>query len=439
MSTTLDARPLRLVYLNPTGALGGAERCLLDVLASVRSARPDWPLRLVVGDDGPFRSAAADLGVKSDVLPMPGAMARVGDSALTRGRGRLGAIAGLAARGPWATASASLYLRRLRTLLRSERPDLIQTNGMKSHVLGAWAAPRDVPVVWQLQDFIGGRPLMARLLRLSSRRGVRVVAASRSVAADARDVLGPGVPVETVYSAIDLNRFSPGPGDGPRLDALAGLPPAPEGTARVGLVATYAHWKGHGVFLEAAALVPSGLPVRFYVVGGPLYRSAGSQVSRDELQSQAVALGLDVGGRVGFVGHQDDPVGVIRALDVVVHASTRPEPFGRVIVEGMACGRAVIASLAGGGAELFDDGVTALGCPPGDVPALAVVMERLAADPMLRQRLGTAGREAAVARFDRTRLAEEWGRVYADEIDGRAATRPPVGRAREGRGGGSQA
>src|SRR5207253_6282469 len=104
--------------------------------------------------------------------------------------------------------------------------------------------------------------------------------------------------------------------------------------------------------------IPVDRPCRFYIVGGPIYRSRGSQVSAEGLRARAEALG--VGSRVGLVGHQADPARALRALDVVVHASTRPEPFGRVIVEGMACGRAVVAIRDGGAAELFDDGVTAL-------------------------------------------------------------------------------
>ncbi len=52
-----------------------------------------------------------------------------------------------------------------------------------------------------------------------------------------------GVPVHVVDNGVDVARFSPGPAEGARLDALAGLPPAHEGTLRVGLVATYARWK----------------------------------------------------------------------------------------------------------------------------------------------------------------------------------------------------
>jgi glycosyltransferase involved in cell wall biosynthesis len=393
--------------------MGGAEMCLLDVLAALRASRPEWSARVLLGDDGPLRPAVEALGVPCEVLPLPARVAALGDAGLGLGRAReraAGRLA-LAARGPAAAVAASGYLAGLRRRLRDERPDVVQTNGMKAHVLGAWAAPRGVPVVWHLHDYLAPRAVMAWLLRRSARPGVRGVAVSRSVADDAARVLGPRVPVVPLYNAVDVERFRPGPGDGPWLDAQAGLPPAGPGpVVRVGLVATYARWKGHEVFLEAVARLPSDLPARFFVVGGPLYRSAGSQHDPAELRARANALGLD--GRLGFAPHQDDPAAVFRALDVVVHASTRPEPFGRVIVEAMACGRAVVAAPTGGAAELFDDGVSALASPPGDAAALASALRRLIGDPALRRSLGEAGRAAAVARFDRSRLAGEWARVY---------------------------
>lgn len=394
--------------------------CLLDLLAEFRACRPGWSLKVILGDDGPLFGAVSALGVACDVLPMPGRLAALGDAGLDLSRGGVGGGAlgrlALAGRGTGAALAASGYLRRLRRAVRAEAPDLVHTNGMKAHVLGARAAPRRVPVVWHLHDYPGSRAVMGRLLRWSARRGVRGVAVSRSVAADAAGVLGPRVPVDLVYNAVDLARFAPGPGDGAWLDARAGLPPAAAGTLRVGLVATYARWKGHEVFLEAAGRLSGGPPARFFVVGGPLYRSAGSQYTADELRAAADRLGL--AGRVGFVGHQDEPSAVYRALDVVAHASTRPEPFGRVIVEAMACGRAVVASRAGGAVELFEDGVSALGCPPGDPGALAAALARLIADPEARRALGASGRAEAVARFGRDRLAGEWSRVYRDALGG---------------------
>lgn len=406
-----------MIYLNPTGVIGGAEMCLLDILAVLGPSRLEWSPRVVLGDDGPLRAEVEALGVPCSVLPMPDRLAALGDAGLGSGsRARLA----LAAKAPLAALAAAGYLARLRRALRNEAADLLQTNGMKAHVLGAWAAPRSMPVIWHLHDYISSRAVMARLLRLSARRRVRVVAVSRSAAADATRALGLRVPIEPIHNAVDLDRFTPGPGDGARLDELAGLPPALSGTVRVGLVAAYARWKGQEVFLDAAARLEPGLKARFFIVGGPLYKSAGSQYSRAELEARAEALGL--GNRLGFVSHQGDPSSVYRALDVVVHASTRPEPFGRVIAEAMACGRPVLVAKAGGAAELFEDGVSALGCEPGNAAALASAISGLIGDRAQREALGQGGRAEAVKRFDRARLAEEWGRVYNQSLGRETAT-----------------
>jgi glycosyltransferase involved in cell wall biosynthesis len=150
--------------------------------------------------------------------------------------------------------------------------------------------------------------------------------------------------------------------------------------------------------------------VRGYVVGGPIYATAGSQFTREELERRAAANGLT--GRVGFVPFQPDPADAYRMLDAVVHASTRPEPFGLTIAEAMSCGRPVVVAAAGGAVELFtpDD---AIGYPPGDVAALASTIARLGADPNLRRRLGERARQTAVERFTVERFGRELADVYA--------------------------
>ena len=116
--------------------------------------------------------------------------------------------------------------------------------------------------------------------------------------------------------------------------------------------------------------------------------------------------------RVAFTGYVEDAAAAMRGLDVVVHASTEPEPFGLVIVEAMACGRAVVASEAGGAAELIRPGVDALGHAPGDAAQLARRIGELAGDAGLRARLGAEGRATAERRFDRARLAAELVPIY---------------------------
>ncbi len=134
-----------------------------------------------------------------------------------------------------------------------------------------------------------------------------------------------------------------------------------------------------------------------------------ASTSLEELQALADRLGLSE--RVGFTGFLP-AAPAMRALDVVVHASTRPEPFGLVIAEAMACGRAVITSGSGGAAELIDAGDDALTHVPGDVADLSRCIVRLAGDPELRRQLGSRARASACRRFDSERLAREVVAVY---------------------------
>jgi glycosyltransferase involved in cell wall biosynthesis len=317
-----------------------------------------------------------------------------------------------------ATPAAAGHLRALQRALRDFRPDLVHSNGLKTHLLAALCAP-NAPVVWHLHDFLGERPLVRRALRVAGVRAAAAIANSAAVAEDARRVLG-RIPVYPVHNGVDTERFSPGPADGARLDALAGLPPAPEGTVRLGLVATYARWKGQEVFLQAAARLRERLPshaVRFYVVGSPVYRTPGSQYSEEELRASAHALGLE--GHVGFIPFQAEPSGIYRALDGVVHASTRPEPFGMTIVEAMACARAVVVSAAGGAAELLRSGQDALAFSPGDVQGLTEALARLVREPELRARLGEEARHSVLARFTRERYAAQVRDVYTRVLGGR--------------------
>ncbi len=400
---------MKVAFLSATGKLGGAERALLDLLASLRAAEPEWPLHLVVLGPGPLADRAAELGVAVHLLPLPGSLARAGDAG---GGSRVALLARLLAAGP----AGALWLRRLRRVLRGIAPDVVHSNGFKVHAAGALALPTGARLVWHVHDFTGTRPLMGGVLRRLSSRASAAIAVSRAVADDLRAVCGPRLPVHVVYNAVDLARFTP---EGTRADlaSLAGMPPEPPGTVTVGLVATMGLWKGHRVFIDAISRLPADLPLRAYVVGGPIYATAGSEVDVGDLRRLLRERGQT--DRIGITGFVDQPASAMRALDVVVHASTRPEPFGLVIAEAMACGRAVIATAAGGAAEIVDDRVDALAVPPGSVEALAAAIRRLAEDAELRARLGAAGRAKAERRFDRARLAAETAPVYRALAEGR--------------------
>jgi glycosyltransferase involved in cell wall biosynthesis len=275
------------------------------------------------------------------------------------------------------------------------------------HLLGARVRPSDTKLVWHLHDYPAARRVTARLMASQAGQCDAVLANSESVAAEARRMFGARVPVHTIYNSVDLVRFNP---SGPRvdLDALAGVPPLAPGGIRVGLVATFARWKGHSIFLEALARLRGVANMRGYIVGDSIYQTDASQYSRRELQAQAEALGL--GDRVGFTGKVDDVSAVLRTLDIAVHASTEPEPFGLVIAEAMACGRPVVVSRAGGAAEIAQSG--ALFHEPGNSAELAARLSELASDPARRAALGAGGREAAMRLFGRRRFCDTLIPVY---------------------------
>jgi glycosyltransferase involved in cell wall biosynthesis len=389
--------------------MGGAERSLLDLMASVIEACPDWPLNLIVSGPGPLVAKAVGLGVPTTVVPFPRALAELGDTALSENRSSLSAALSMGRRLAFLAPSLVHYVRTLRRAIRNLAPDLIHTNGLKMHVLGLWAKPRKTPLLWHIHDYLSLRPVMSPLLRAHSSSCAAALANSRSVAADLQNTCGKRLKIFPLYNAVDLKGFSPC-GVSSDLDALAQLESAEPGTIRVGLLGTTATWKGHEVFLRALSMLPSDLPVRGYFIGDAVYETRNSQYRLDDLRQIASQLGL--ADRVGFTGFVDDPARALRALDIVVHASTRPEPFGLVIAEAMACGRSVIVSRAGGAAEIAGLDKTAMYHDPGDARMLADQIKRLATDERLRRSCGQSGRQTAERWFDRARLAAELVPIY---------------------------
>ena len=401
--------------------MGGAESALLDILGSLQDAEPDWKLDLIVSEDGPLVAKAKSLGVTTCVLAFKPSLARLGDSSAGGPSGNWTSRLSLLRQMLFAGNAVRAYLANLRKALRQLAPDVIHTNGFKMHILGALAKPKDVPLIWHVHDYVQARPFMARLMKRYQGRCKIALANSNSVALDIKAACGSSLTVQTVYNGIDTTVFSP-IGDRLDLDSLSGLPPVARDVIKIGMVATLARWKGHEIFLRALALIPPEFPIRGYIIGDALYQTDGSQYSIRELEDMARELGIS--DRVGFSGFVDQPASAMRALDIVVHASTEPEPFGLVIVEGMACGRAVIVSEAGGAVELFQaksqmshqaniaTEINALGHAPGDAAQLAERIIQLAGDPHLRKRLGAAGRATAEQRFNRARLAKELIPIY---------------------------
>ncbi len=394
-----------VVFVNPIGALGGAERMLLAMMSALQYEDPEIEIHLIVGGEGSLIEAAQKLGVKVKVLVIPTQVHKLGDSGI-RGSKILGGINILfqVLLGWWAIAK---YLKQFRVVIREIDPDIIHSNGIKSHILTAMAKVKS-PVIWHIHDFYSTRPFIASVLRWFSNRAEIGIACSESAGEDARQVL-PKLNIKVIYNAVDIDYFYPRPY---RSLALEGIDTSTV-AIKVGLVATFARWKGHDIFLEAASIIARDRPsldIQFYIIGAPIYGTSGSQFSQKELENLASDLGI--ADKVKFLGFQANMADIYLWLDIVVHASTAPEPFGYTIAEAMACGRPVIVSRSGGAAELFSNDVEAVAVNPGDAMTLAVTIQYLIHNPKQCQILGENARKKVVKAFSQNQLGSQIILIY---------------------------
>jgi len=231
------------------------------------------------------------------------------------------------------------------------------------------------------------------------------------------------VPSQAVLDTLG----SDGPRNQERVVMADPHPPTPEPAARAHdrplhlvMVGRLAAWKGQDVFLQAFAhAFPDG-GARASVVGAALFGDEEHYAA--ELQQLVAELGLE--GRVELLGQRADVAVLLGEADIVVHASRIPEPFGQAVVEGMLAGAAVVATEGGGPSELIRPDVDGVLVPPDDVAALAAALQRLAADPALRARLGTSARHRALVLTDPTAAGAAIEGVHERAAARRRRTRP---------------
>jgi glycosyltransferase involved in cell wall biosynthesis len=247
-----------------------------------------------------------------------------------------------------------------------------------------------------------------RLYNSVMARGDRVIAISRFIAALVAERHGVGADrLRVIPRGVDERAFDPAAVTPERVAALRAAWAVPEGRPVVMLPGRVTRWKGQGVLVEAMARLPGDALA--LLVGDAEARPA----FRDELVARIAALGL--GERVRLVGHARDMPAALLLADVVVHASTDAEAFGRTVIEAQAMGRCVIASDLGGPTETVEEGVTGWRVPPGDAAALAAAIGRVLAMPAAeRAAAGARARAAVLAGYTTARMQAATLAVYRE-------------------------
>jgi glycosyltransferase involved in cell wall biosynthesis len=272
----------------------------------------------------------------------------------------------------------------VRSTARDRRVALVYTNTFVtvSGAIGGKLA--GVPVLWHIREILSmPRPVRWLLFKMLSLCADRVVCISKAV----RDSVLKEVPNLARKSVVVHNAVPVATSNGIKKDiGLREQLGLPQGALLVGMVGRISHWKGQEILAEAAALVLQNHPDSHFVAVGSYFADESHYLQK--LESLINSLGL--AGRFHLVGYRSNVTDVYRTLDVFVLPSIKPEPFGRVTVEAMMQGRAVIATNHGGTVELIEDGVTGMLVPPSDPKSLAAAIESLLVDRPMREKMGQA-------------------------------------------------
>lgn len=370
----------RVLYLTASAGTYGAENALFDL---IRSFSKDIEPIVLVPEPGPLVDSLTGLGIQCRIVPF---------TILDRKYFHPFRILVY-------KASAVLSTLRLLKVFRQLKPALIHTNNVLI-LPGAFAAKMlGVPHVWHIREVIEGHhihPFLWKIWRwIILKFSARVICISSAV----RQQFGDERKAVVIHDGIDTQLFQPQ------------RTSRPKKVTTFGIIGRLEHRrKGQDAFIEAARIaLESRKDLQFVIVGH----------EREEIpdQEQSLHETIRLHGLTekiefrGLVPHEQMPE-VMKALDVLVLCSKQPEGLGIVLLEAMACRKAVIAFAEGGPLDIIKDRVNGLLVPAQNTRGLAEAMLELAGNARLRRSLGVEGRKTVESSFRNELTAIEIERVY---------------------------
>ncbi len=358
--------------------LGGAEAMLQSILDGVPASGHEF--ELVFFEPGPWPQELRAAGLRVEVIPA----------------GRLHQA------HRWAATVV-----RLARMMRSRRPEVILNWSAKTQLYGAPAAllagMRDRVVWWQHSI-----PTGEWLDSLATRLPAAAVGCYSRAGAEAQKRMRPSRRTFIVAAATQI------PIPDPNVPAPLRLP---TGVPVVGLVGRLEPWKGQQRLLQAQALLRErGQEFHLVLVGGDAYNLSEEYAA--SLPALVSRLGLE--DAVSMTGQVEDAGPYIEQMDILVNASD-PEPFGIVLLEGMARGVPVVAVESGGPAEFIEDRRTGLFARSGEPADLVEPIEELLRSAQLREEIGAAGRERYMSEFTEEAMRKRFFAELQMLIDSRGS------------------
>jgi glycosyltransferase involved in cell wall biosynthesis len=281
----------------------------------------------------------------------------------------------------------------------------------KDHFAAGMAARRiGRPSVWWVNDIISHdffSPMTVRIFMLMARRYADQLVAVSGQGRDALIDLGiDGEKITVIHNGIDPDLYRRV--DGNPLRASLGVPEEAPLVTTLGRVTP---WKGHQLFVDMAKIIAQERPdAHFWIAGGVFNEDQGFA---NNLQREADAA---LGNRLHFLGFRKDVKEIFSASDVVVHCSLKPEPFGRVLIEAMACEVPVVAACGGGVKEIIESGDNGFLVTTGDAHEYAKKIIPLLGNREQARNIGLRGRSTVLNRFSIDRMVRQFEDLFCDII-----------------------
>jgi glycosyltransferase involved in cell wall biosynthesis len=388
---------MRILYVNHTSRVSGAERSLLDVLSALPPSASAW----VASPDGDLADRVRGLGCAHASIT-----------------GTAGSLRLHGLHTPRAVVEILGSAWGVRRLAREVRPHVIAANSIRAGLIaGLSTIGGGPPVVVHVRDVLPPSAATRAVVRFISGRSAALVANSSYARSKLRTPAG--TRVELAHSPVDVARFDPS-----RVDRVAsrrrlGLD---GGVLALGVVAQITPWKGQRDAVEALAILRRrGTRARLLLAGSTAFVDEATRYDNRaylaDLRRRVELLQLQE--EVLMLGHREDIPEVMAALDLLLVPSWE-EPMGRTVLEGMAMERPVIATSVGGPSELLVDGTHGRLVPPRRAELLAATVIELASNPGLRARMGRRARQRAMESFALERHVPRLLEIYSAVLDRRA-------------------
>ena len=370
----------KILYLDHTAKLGGGEIALLNLVSGLDKTR--FHPVVILASDGPLAVKLKAAGIETHVMPLD-------SSVVDTRKDTLGGGSVLKLRQ---VSSVLRYARTLAKWARSNGIALIHTNSLKSDIYGGLAGRiSGIPAIWHIRDSIDSNYLPAPAVAVF-RAAARIlpqelVGNSESTLRCLEPRTGRGA---VVYSGVLPNEIVPA-------DPSSTPKDSGKDSQIVSLVGRIAEWKGQHILIEAAPAILARFPkTKFRIIGAPLFGDKEQQYEQG-LKDTVKRLGIEQS--VDFMGFRNDVTALLSETDILLHASILGEPFGQVVVQGMAAGKPVVATNGGALPEIVVPGKTGILVPMGDSGAMAEAVIAILADPVKARAMGDAGRERVKERF----------------------------------------